>query len=76
MVAKEVTEVRVVEEAAKANELHSSKKLTSLPVQEIKPSNPTGQIRGVLDDLRSEEDEVSTPQRTPVNVDNECALVP
>lgn len=58
------------------NIIDTTEKVASLPIREDESSNPTSQIRYILDALkRIEEEEVSTPQRAAINVDNECASV-
>lgn len=73
--SKKVVEVRLKEETKEANVFDTSEKVASSPVREDEASNPTCQIRGVLDDLQRDElEELFTPLRALVNFDVECAL--
>lgn len=63
------------EEIVKPTEAIPSEKIDSPPIQEeVKSINPTVQNMNVVEDLRAEEDETSTPLREAINVDVECAL--
>lgn len=55
-----VAKVKTTEGEAEANEDRTPEQVASSPIHEVEVSNPTGQIRRVLDDLNREK-EVSTP---------------
>lgn len=69
-----MVEVRVVEGEVEINTDKVPYKVDSPPSPVAETSNPTRQIRGVLDDLNREEKEVTMPLRVQVNIDDECAL--
>lgn len=75
--AAKVPSVRGVKDEAETIITQVPDQIASLPAPVVESSNSIGQIKGVLNDLRREEDEeeVSTPLRAPMMIDEECALV-